>query len=387
MLFLDLSVNRKFGAKKMQNEKVCVTGANGFLASHIVAQLLEEGCTVHATVRSVRDSAKTAFLASLAQKHGAHRLVLFSGDLVKDGSFDEAFRGCSTIVHVATPVVMTSPNPQRDIVDPAVQGVHNVVRSVQKNAATIRKFIFTSTLETVKRVANQVCREDVWNDTASIDYAYCLAKVLAERAVVESFETVAELKPIRLVRLLPGWIAGPLLNCPPVPVSLEVFLALGSGEYYPLCPNFFVQIVDVRDCAAAHVAAVKTEFKDSSSRIAIASEAVLSMSEIAQLSKKCFPALPFGSVQMPDAFIWLASLWDERVSRGFLRENLGKKYAVSNATSLRVLGVRYRSAEETVRDSVASLIGHGALVTKYNKVALSILLAVIAIIALIFMFY
>jgi hypothetical protein len=73
---------------------------------------------------------------------------------------------------------------------------------------------------------------------------YSLGKVLAERKVVEMFES-KELKDIRLVRLLPGWISGPLLNANVVPVSLEPFLALGSGEY-PFAPRLYVQVVDVK---------------------------------------------------------------------------------------------------------------------------------------------
>ncbi len=367
--------------------RCAVTGANGFLASHIVLQLLERGYTVHATVRNKNDASKVCHLTEMAARFPG-RLVLFNADLLKADSFDAAFHGCRAVLHVAMPVLMTSENPQRDVVDPAVRGVHNVTDSVCRNASTIEKFVFTSTVETVQRDHGVLASEDAWNERASLDYAYSLAKVLAEKAVVSAFESRAELKRVRLVRLLPGWIAGPLLNPnPPVPVSLQVFLGLGSGEYFPLCPNFFVQVVDVRDCAAAHVRAVQVEFADNSSRMIVASDAVLSMAELARISKRLFPHLSFGSLQMPDAFVWMASLWDERLSRGFLRENLGKKLAVSNVRSKRVLGIVYRPAEETIRDAITSLMGHNALVQKWSKVVLGTVAGVVAILLILWLVF
>jgi len=198
--------------------------------------------------------------------------------------------------------------------------------------------------------------------------------------VVNAFESRAELKRVRLVRLLPGWIAGPLLNPnPPVPISLQVFLGLGSGEYFPLCPHFYVQVVDVRDCATAHVRAIEAEFADNSARIIVASDVVLSMADVCRISKKLFPNLAFGSLQMPDVFVWMASLWDERLSRGYLRENLGKKLVVSNERSKRLLGIVYRPAEETIRDAITSLVGHNVLLPRWSKVLLGTGAAVLVI--------
>jgi nucleoside-diphosphate-sugar epimerase len=355
---------------QMSSGGVAVTGANGFLASHIVLQLLEQGYTVHATVRNKSDEPKVRHLTAMAARF-PDRLVLFNADLLKADSFDAAFRGCRAVLHVAAPVVMTSGNPQRDVVDPTVRGVQHVIESVCHNADTIEKFIYTSSIETVLRDHGTMASEDAWNDRASLDYAYSLAKVLAEKAVVSAFETVGQLMRVRLVRLLPGWIAGPLLNPnPPVPISLQVFLGLGSGEYYPLCPNFFVQVVDVRDCAAAHVRAIEREFPHNSSRIVVASDIVLSMTDVAKMSKSLFPHLSFGTLQMPDAFIWMASLWDERLSRGFLRENLGKKLCAGNERSKRLLGIAYRPAEETLRDAIDSLVTQRVLLPKWSKVML-----------------
>jgi hypothetical protein len=64
---------------------------------------------------------------------------------------------------------------------------------------------------------------------------------------VQAFEERPTLRSVNLTVLLPSWITGPLLNpCGPPPTSLELLIALSSGEY-PFAPNLYVQVVDVRD--------------------------------------------------------------------------------------------------------------------------------------------
>lgn len=81
--------------------RVCVTGANGFLASHIVDELLRRGYKVRGTVRSVKDESKTAHLLGL--QNAAKRLKLVEADLNDDDPFIEAFDGCEYVIHTASP--------------------------------------------------------------------------------------------------------------------------------------------------------------------------------------------------------------------------------------------------------------------------------------------
>ena len=89
---------------------VAVTGANGFIGSHVVKQLLGAGYTVRAIVRDKDSEEKTSHLKKAAQDEGAaDRLVLFSGDLMKAGDYDEAFAGADAVVHTAAFVVRPHP--------------------------------------------------------------------------------------------------------------------------------------------------------------------------------------------------------------------------------------------------------------------------------------
>jgi len=65
----------------MKTDKpVCVTGASGFIAAHIVRELLERGYRVRGTVRSLRHPDKYTFLTQLPG--AAERLTLVEADLL-----------------------------------------------------------------------------------------------------------------------------------------------------------------------------------------------------------------------------------------------------------------------------------------------------------------
>src|SRR5688572_20998352 len=95
---------------------VCVTGATGFVASWLVADLLKKGTRVRGTVR---DRARATHLTALP---GAGGLELAEAELQTAGAFEGAVADCETVFHTASPYVVDVADPQRDLVDPAVQG-------------------------------------------------------------------------------------------------------------------------------------------------------------------------------------------------------------------------------------------------------------------------
>ena len=87
---------------------VLVTGATGYIAGHIVSQLLSAGYSVRGTVRSLHDS------KAVALQKDFPALQLYQADLLQDGSFDAATAGVRFLFHTASPATLTAgADPQK----------------------------------------------------------------------------------------------------------------------------------------------------------------------------------------------------------------------------------------------------------------------------------
>ena len=89
---------------------VLVTGASGFIATHIVEQLLAGGYAVRGTVRNPGNAKRYDYLTQLT---GADRLELVAADLMTDGAFDSAVDSVEYAIHTASPYVLTERHIRR----------------------------------------------------------------------------------------------------------------------------------------------------------------------------------------------------------------------------------------------------------------------------------
>jgi len=86
---------------------VLVSGANGYLASHIVKQLLEKQYNVHACVRNKDNISSISHLLKIPND-STGKLTLFStgdlGDSSLVGRYDTPLVGCDAVIHAASPL-------------------------------------------------------------------------------------------------------------------------------------------------------------------------------------------------------------------------------------------------------------------------------------------
>eukprot|EP01098_Paradermamoeba_levis_P003527 TRINITY_DN1591_c0_g1_i5.p1 TRINITY_DN1591_c0_g1~~TRINITY_DN1591_c0_g1_i5.p1 ORF type:complete len:325 (+),score=100.33 TRINITY_DN1591_c0_g1_i5:270-1244(+) len=259
---------------------VLVTGAAGYIASWVIKQLLEKGkYKVRGTVRSVNDANKVSHLQQLFPD-----LELFEADLLKEGSFDKACEGCEIVFHTASPFQLQVGDPQKDLVDPALKGTLNVLRSAEK-AGTVRRVIVTSSVAAIastKKPEEYVFSEEDWNNDSSVDHEpYRYSKTVAEKAA----EEFAVGKKFDVVRICPSFVVGPPLSKRTDGTSVGLIRDFLEGKFYEkgTNPSCFGTI-DVRDIAAAHIAAA--EIPEAKGRYLVSSDRGISHLEYAQFLLK-----------------------------------------------------------------------------------------------------
>ncbi|CAL0329367.1 unnamed protein product [Lupinus luteus] len=268
---------------------VCVTGASGYIASWIVNFLLQRGYTVRATVRDPTNPKKTQHLVNL---DGAkERLQLFKADLLQEGSFDSAIQGCDGVFHTASPVpppAANIQNPQAEVIEPAVKGTLNVLKSCAKSPS-VKRIILTSSMAAAiyngRPLSPEVEIDETWfsNPDFCLETKkwYAFSKISAEDI---AWKFVKE-NNIDMVVINPTVTVGPLLQ-PELNSSAAIIFNLINGS--ETFPNTSFPWVNVKDVADAHIKAY--EIPSASGRY-ILSERVTHLSEIVKILRNLYPAL------------------------------------------------------------------------------------------------
>jgi dTDP-glucose 4,6-dehydratase len=130
--------------RQMARELVLVTGAGGFIGSHLVEGLLERGYRVRAMVR-YQSTGNPGFLR-LVPDHLCDRLEIFDGDIRDVRAVRQAATGCSRIYHLAAligiPYSYVAPD---SYVAVNIQGTLNVLEAARD--PSIERVVLTSTSE------------------------------------------------------------------------------------------------------------------------------------------------------------------------------------------------------------------------------------------------
>ncbi|CAL5330726.1 unnamed protein product [Camellia sinensis] len=380
-----------------EGKVVCVTGASGYIASWLVKLLLLRGYTVKASVRNPNDPKKTEHL--LALDGARERLHLFQADLLEEGSFDPIVDGCEGVFHTASPVHFSVSDPQVELIDPALKGTVNVLRSCAK-FPSIKRVVLTSSMVAV--ICNRkmltpglhidetwfsdplFCKESkvMWYlglDNLCIEITrsrnvatmtlcitvefvamhifyglwYHLSKTLAEEAAWK----FAKENGIDLTVINPGWVIGPLLQ-PTLNATVEVVLNVINGA--KSFPNASYRWVDVRDVANAHIQAF--EIPSASGRYCVVNR-VAHFSDVVKILHELYPTLdiPKNAARSSTCPAEVAK-YEKRVETGITTPKEGCEndapFQMANIVvneKAKGLGVEFTPLEVTLKDTVESL--------------------------------
>jgi len=343
-------------------EVVCVTGSSGYVASWIVKLLLEEGHTVHATVRDINSSSCAHILSKKAlgldEETCPGTLKLFSGcDLLKDGSFDEAMQGCTVCMHTASPFLTTHANkdPENNLIKPALDGTINVLNSVNKSE-TIKRVILTSSVVAIassyhRKPGNEPFNDADWNtqDTIISD-PYPLSKRLAEE---KAWEMMRAQDRWTMSTVHPGFVMGPVLSSRSNDGSIGFMKSLVQGRLF-LSPEISVAVVDVRDVAKCHILAMK----QSSSARYVCTESSYMMKDFGTALREKysgkFPLLPFA--KLPNFISKLVLPFVSPFSKEYLEVSLGVPFLFDNSKTKKDLGIEFIPLKQSLEDMAKSMI-------------------------------
>eukprot|EP00258_Populus_trichocarpa_P010042 XP_002317270.2 anthocyanidin reductase ((2S)-flavan-3-ol-forming) isoform X2 [Populus trichocarpa] len=281
-------------ASQTKKNTACVIGGTGFVASLLIKLLLEKGYAVNTTVRDPDNQKKIAHLIAL-QNLGD--LNIFGADLTNEESFNAPIACCDLVFHVATPVNFASEDPENDMIKPAIQGVHNVLKACAK-AKTVQRVILTSSAAAVSinklNGTGLVMDEKNWTDVEFLTsekpptWGYPASKTLAEKAAWK----FAEENNIDLITVIPSLMTGPSFT-PHIPDSINLAMSLITGNKFLInglkgmqMLSGSISITHVEDVCRAHIFLAE---KESASGRYICCGVNTSVVELAKFLNKRYP--------------------------------------------------------------------------------------------------
>ena len=343
-------------ANKPEKDLVTVTGASGFIATHCILNLLQAGYRVRGTVRSFkrRKEIETGI--------GAHVdiggcLEFVEADLLQDEGWAAAVKGARYVLHVASPLPSAPPDDEMELITPAREGALRVLREASE--AGVERVVLTSSLAAVtsghERPPSRIFDEEDWSDLSRPMGAYEKSKTMAERAAWDFVESLPAGSRLELVTMNPGVVLGPSL-IPDYSMSAE-FVGKLLRKDVPGCPKINIAPTDVRDVAAAHVAAMLLA-EANGKRFILAGENT-PMRDIALVLRGEFGPRGYRvpTMQLPNLLIRLVAKFDKAI--GLIVPELGRPTNVSSKRAEQLLDYQHRSLHEMVVSTADSLIENG----------------------------
>jgi len=341
----------------MESKIIVVTGITGFIAKHVAAQLLDLGFVVRGTLRNPdkKQQVRKA-ISSMCSEKALERLELVTCDLLDDEGWQEAMSGGSALMHLAAYVPAKEPKDPTTVIRPSLEGTQRVFGFAR--AARIKRIIMTSSIAAIgyghdiKSKSVNLTADD-WTNIAGLKggWSYAEAKVLAEKKAWE----VAKENRSDLTCICPSMVLGPAPDTD-ISASMKIVLRLMNRQV-PALPPGGMSVVDVRDVAKIHVAALGND--DTIDQRIIASAHYIKFAEVAQILRDEYPDIKFVSSVAPVWLLKFIALFSRTIKQLVADLDVVRNY--DGSVGEKLLDGKYRDGQEAVLSAARSLIKSGMI--------------------------
>jgi dihydroflavonol-4-reductase len=318
--------------------KCFVTGASGFLGSHVARQLLAKGADFRLLVRA---TSRTDNIEDLP----AERVV---GDLRDSASLKKGMSGCEFVFHVAADYRLWARNGQ-ELYDSNVEGTRNVLEAARDIG--VRRVIYTSSVATMGFGNNgRLTDERTPVTIGNMIGDYKRSKFMAEQLVIEAAhagQNVVMVNPTT-----------PVGECDIKPTPTGRIIVDFLRRKFPAYVDTGLNLVDVVDCAQGHLLAMEKALPGE--RYILGGENLTLKQILDRLA--AITGLPSPKVKLPYAMAYAIGVVDTLVTGTIRRREprvtldsvrMGrKKMFVTSAKAERELGWNPRPVDDALRRAV-----------------------------------
>jgi dihydroflavonol-4-reductase len=322
-----------------------VTGATGFLGSHVARALLARGADLRLLVRP---TSRLDNIADLA----AERVT---GDLRDVESLRRGMAGCEFVFHVAADYRLWARNCQ-ELYESNVDGTRNMLQAARDSG--VRRVIYTSSVATMGFGTDGAVADE--NSPVSLDNMigdYKRSKFMAEQMVLQAGRSAQNVVMVN----------------PTTPVGERDIKPTPSGQIivdflkrkFPAYVDTGLNLVDVIDCAEGHLLAM--EKAKPGERYILGGENLTLKQILDKLGE--ITGLPSPKVKVPYGVALAAGVWGSVVVGGMLKREprataeavkmSRKKMFVTSARAERELGWVSRPVDNALRRAVDWFRSHG----------------------------
>lgn len=336
-----------------QKQTVFLSGASGYIAQHIIRDLLANNFKVIGSVRSEDKAQKLANNFGNSPDLSFVYVKDISDPKAFDAAFEEHGSKLDYVIHSASPFTLDIEDVNRDLIIPAEIGSAGIFKAAAKYAPNLKHFVVTSSFAAVSDAPTDLNKdltftEKTWNDmpfekavTNAVD-GYFYSKTIAEKTIWKLAKDLDVKFGVTAVN--PSYVFGPQAFDNNVTKVLNTSCQF-INAFLDTTPEFTVDesvkgaFVDVRDVAKAHVAPLLDSKKFNGERLILSTDR-------------------FGNQSLVDALNKIPSLKGKiAVGTPHRDDNIAQELAqIDNSRTKELLGFEFVSLDQTVKDTAEQVL-------------------------------